>query len=217
MIANIELGRHVEALEHALHGAGRTSRASQSPSASAAGPGRGEHRAASPSVFRHQRVDRVVEAQVGAARRRAHGRPQRPLIARPRAAPRRVVGGLGGGAHRDGGVTRLSRASDVVVARCAVGRSCRPQGRELDARADLLAGRLRGPRRCACRSPHRGGTSSGHALLVDQATPRRACRGCPRRSCENTSARSRRTLRLSTRRVRPPVPGSTASSGTSGS
>ena len=34
---------------------------------------------------------------------------------------------------------------------------------------------------------------------------------------ENTSARSRRTLRLSTTRVRPPVPGSTARSGTSGS
>jgi hypothetical protein len=34
---------------------------------------------------------------------------------------------------------------------------------------------------------------------------------------QNTSARSRRTLRLSTRRVRPPVPGSTPSSGTSGS
>ena len=34
---------------------------------------------------------------------------------------------------------------------------------------------------------------------------------------QNTSARSRRTLRLSVTRVRPPVPGSTASSGTSGS
>ena len=33
---------------------------------------------------------------------------------------------------------------------------------------------------------------------------------------QNTSARSRRTLRLSTRRVSPPVPGSTPSSGTSG-
>ena len=33
---------------------------------------------------------------------------------------------------------------------------------------------------------------------------------------ENTSARSRRTLRLSVTRVSPPVPGSTASSGTSG-
>ena len=32
-----------------------------------------------------------------------------------------------------------------------------------------------------------------------------------------TSARSRRTFRLSTTRVRPPVPGSTPSSGTSGS
>ena len=34
---------------------------------------------------------------------------------------------------------------------------------------------------------------------------------------QNRSARSRRTLRLSVRRVRPPVPGSTASSGSSGS
>ena len=34
---------------------------------------------------------------------------------------------------------------------------------------------------------------------------------------QNTSARSRRTLRLSVRRVSPPVPGRTASSGTSGS
>ena len=34
---------------------------------------------------------------------------------------------------------------------------------------------------------------------------------------QKKSARSRRTFRLSTNRVRPPVPGSTASSGTSGS
>ncbi|MEZ5766933.1 MAG: hypothetical protein R3D80_04175 [Paracoccaceae bacterium] len=39
----------------------------------------------------------------------------------------------------------------------------------------------------------------------------------PSSMVENTSARSRRTLRLSVTRVRPPVPGRTASSGTSGS
>src|SRR6185437_5332023 len=39
----------------------------------------------------------------------------------------------------------------------------------------------------------------------------------PSAKVENTSARSRRTLRLSTRRVSPPVPGSTPRSGTSGS
>ena len=39
----------------------------------------------------------------------------------------------------------------------------------------------------------------------------------PSASVENASARSRLTLRLSTTRVRPPVPGSTPSRGTSGS
>ncbi len=39
----------------------------------------------------------------------------------------------------------------------------------------------------------------------------------PSSSVQKKSARSRRTRRLSTSRVRPPVPGSTASSGTSGS
>jgi hypothetical protein len=38
----------------------------------------------------------------------------------------------------------------------------------------------------------------------------------PSATVQNTSARSRRTLRLSTSRVSPPVPGSTASSGVSG-
>ena len=38
----------------------------------------------------------------------------------------------------------------------------------------------------------------------------------PSEVVQNTSARSRRILRLSTSRVRPPVPGSTPSSGTSG-
>ena len=39
----------------------------------------------------------------------------------------------------------------------------------------------------------------------------------PSSTVQNASARSRRTLRLSVTRVRPPVPGSTASSGSSGS
>jgi hypothetical protein len=39
----------------------------------------------------------------------------------------------------------------------------------------------------------------------------------PSSTVQKTSARSRRTLRLSVMRVSPPVPGSTASSGTSGS
>jgi hypothetical protein len=54
--------------------------------------------------------------------------------------------------------------------------------------------------------------------LVDQSPlDRERAPRTPSSTVQNTSARSRRTLRLSVMRVRPPVPGRTANSGTSGS
>ena len=69
--------------------------------------------------------------------------------------------------------------------------------------------RARAPSPCSgMRAAGRSSSTSPHALRVRPRTPSAVV--------QNTSARSRRTLRLSTRRVRPPVPGSTPSSGTSG-
>src|SRR3712207_8692604 len=57
------------------------------------------------------------------------------------------------------------------------------------------------------------------ALPISSIKPHSVARFAfkPSASVEKTAARSRRTLRLSTRRVSPPVPGRTPSSGTSGS
>ena len=63
----------------------------------------------------------------------------------------------------------------------------------------------------ASSSLERGATSS----TSRQSTARLPF--TPSSVVQNTSAWSRRTLRLSVTRVRPPVPGSTASSGSSGS
>ena len=61
--------------------------------------------------------------------------------------------------------------------------------------------------------------SSNFELAITSSTRRHSLARSPRTPSsieQNTSARSRRTLRLSVTRVRPPVPGRTASSGTSG-
>src|SRR5262249_58493946 len=65
--------------------------------------------------------------------------------------------------------------------------------------------------RTASVNRERGTTSSTRP----QSTARRPF--TPSSVVQKKSARSRRTFRLSTNRVSPPVPGSTASSGTSGS
>jgi hypothetical protein len=73
----------------------------------------------------------------------------------------------------------------------------------------------RGQRRGALGDPlvpGDGGTISSTRRQSSARLPR-----TPSSVVQNRSARSRRTLRLSVRRVSPPVPGSTASSGTSGS
>ncbi len=60
--------------------------------------------------------------------------------------------------------------------------------------------------------------SKSFLLGASSTTPHSTARfpRTPSATVENTSARSRRTLRLSTRRVSPPVPGSTPRSGASG-
>ena len=73
------------------------------------------------------------------------------------------------------------------------------------ARPSRRAGASPPPRSPSCRAPRRRGPTRTARL------PR-----TPSATVENTSARSRRTLRLSTRRVSPPVPGSTPRSGASG-
>src|SRR5205814_7630180 len=56
-----------------------------------------------------------------------------------------------------------------------------------------------------------GGTTSSTSRQSSARRPR-----TPSSAAQNTSARSRRTRRLSVKRVSPPVPGSTPSKGTSG-
>ncbi|MEZ5234701.1 MAG: hypothetical protein R2749_18650 [Acidimicrobiales bacterium] len=73
----------------------------------------------------------------------------------------------------------------------------------------------------AARAAARSATVCSKLLRGAMASTRPHCSAwrprAPSVRVENTSARSRRTLRLSTTRVNPPVPGSTASNATSGS
>ncbi len=77
-----------------------------------------------------------------------------------------------------------------------------------------------GRRESAARADARAATRSPNTLRGATASTRRQSTACrplmPSVRVANTSARSRRTQRLSTRRVRPPVPGRTARRGISG-
>ena len=66
-------------------------------------------------------------------------------------------------------------------------------------------------RACTRDSHADGGTTSSTKRHWTALAPR-----APSSVVQKTSAMSRRTLRLSVNRVRPPVPGNTASSGSSG-
>ena len=94
------------------------------------------------------------------------------------------------------------RARRAASARCPCRRRCASRLR------GELAARARRPRPRTCEF----GTTSSTSRHSTARLPL-----TPSSMVQNTSAWSRRTLRLSATRVRPPVPGSTASSGTSGS
>ena len=116
-----------------------------------------------------------------------------------------------------GHAERRGRADvDVLVAAAVV------VGRRRRAAPSAMPGSRRRAGRIARRGPRPAPrTSSAKRLRGATASTRPHATACwpftPSARVEKTSARSRRTWRLSTTRVRPPVPGSTASNGTSGS
>ena len=79
------------------------------------------------------------------------------------------------------------------------------------------AGRSEVAASAAARSAMRASQAEGGAISSTSRQSRARWPRTPSSAVQNKSARSRRILRLSVRRVRPPVPGNTASSGTSGS
>ena len=117
-------------------------------------------------------------------------------------------------------VTVAVRARDRTPARRTCSARCRRRLRARAARArrpGAASRRSTAPRAAwRARARRRRNFERG---TVASTSPHSTARLplMPSASVENTSARSRRTLRLSTRRVRPPVPGRTPSSGTSGS
>ncbi len=118
--------------------------------------------------------------------------------------------------HREGGDTAsaVDLHGDVRVAQ-RVGFDAALQGRQLHALAPRPGDRWRRPVRAA-RSCTRAANWLG---LTASSTSRHSTAFCPRTPSavvQKMSARSWRTWRLSVTRVRPPVPGSTPSSGTSG-
>ena len=94
------------------------------------------------------------------------------------------------------------------------------RARAAAARCRVSACRAAAERRASARARARTTSSSTCERGTISSTSRQSTARLPLMPSsvvQNTSARSRRTLRLSVRRVSPPVPGSTASSGTSGS
>ncbi len=159
----------------------------------------------------------LVGAQDRGSRRRARAPSRAATSRRPR--PRSPSTSLRpapcGRAHVDrrARAARVERHVDVLVVVTA-----RRRQRASGVRGNAL--RRRGGRTAAASSSARVFTDSangcGLAHVVHQPPLRRASARTPSAVVQKTSARSRRTLRLSTMRVRPPVPGSTPSSGTSG-
>jgi hypothetical protein len=137
--------------------------------------------------------------------------------------------------------SRLGRRSGAgaVGPRTSERRRCGPRGRStrshvLVAADAVVADGVEGTSASAIPCVERAGGRSASESRPRSATlfvPRERGNGLrrsrrylrasrarkPSALVQNRSATSRRTLRLSTRRVRPPVPGSTPSSGTSGS
>ena len=153
--------------------------------------------------------DRVVElaraAQASRSRRPPHaGRRSRPALA---PGPEMVIV-----ATPFGGRSALRRG---------IARRSRPRRRPAPAASARCPCAAVFPGAFAAKLCARAATvSSNFELGTTSSTRRHSCARLPFTPSsmeQNTSARSRRTLRLSVTRVRPPVPGSTASSGTSGS
>ena len=158
---------------------------------------------------------RIVRIASSSSRASASGHQRAPAASMPAMS---VGCGAAGRAHgerapcaRRGRSSRRRARSDdpsrVVGAR---------ERRQRDAARGRRAGR------CAPRAPARGHARPRRTRRASRsrrraASPSRAGRARPRTSVQKTSARSWRTWRLSVTRVRPPVPGSTPSSGTSGS
>ena len=150
--------------------------------------------------------------------RRARGPARAASSRHPRRARR---------SRRPGGAVGRAPDLDVHPPRVAVEPSrsragSRPCRRPRRASRGRSASTPRSPRRCDCEASSRARApiASSHWLArgrrVDQAPLDGRVRPNPSALDANRSARSLRTKRLSTTRVRPPVPGITPSSGTSG-
>ena len=197
-----------------------TSRANQSSwSREDAVVGR-DDRSASPAVCSTTGADLgLVEAQASSASSSSRNARSAHSVGARRAdrRERRRLGARGAAHGELGDAARaIDRERDVVV---------RDRGRRR-ARARAASSAMPGAAaRPVARARRARVARVAHGLVELAARddlrrrgpiPPRACPCTPSASVQNTSARSRRTLRLSTRRVSPPVPGSTASSGVSG-
>ena len=171
------------------------------PSTAAGSPSAAEHDDAEFGLVEAQMQDRVVE------------------LARHRERPE-----IGAGGMNSGKIGRYIRCGPRTVISAAAGRGrARPGDADRRSRRRRSCGRAAAAR---CLSPPQGGPRTrpapvrARAIRSSQAeggatssTSRQSTARRPRTPssvAQNTSARSRRTLRLSVRRVSPPVPGSTA-------
>ncbi len=141
----------------------------------------------------------------------------------------RIPGGAGGLDRRDvlrlmarrpldgegrGALGAVDRDRDMGVARARPRSIARSSG--VSATPFAPSGRSLRSASASARARTASANSPGLAIA---STSRQSTAFCPRTPSlvvQKTSARSWRTWRLSVRRVRPPVPGSTPSSGTSG-
>ena len=176
--------------------------------------------AGSPSRLEHDHGDvELVERGCRGSRRPARARAAAARTPRPAPPSRRRIagGGVIGPAQRDGGEplgARRTRPTRCCIRRrppcaCARAASARCPWRPSAGRTSP---RIRCARSLTASSSLEFGTTSSTSR---QSTARLPL--TPSSVVQNTSAWSRRTLRLSVTRVSPPVPGSTASSGSSGS
>ena len=153
------------------------------------------------------------------SRRRVRGSARGPCDAAPCACSSSTSAGTAVGPATDerrrAGAAVEVDAEVVVAGRVAVGRSgaagSGPRRRRRD-RAGATPRSRRAARRATASAKSRAFATSSTSRHCTARWPR-----MPSAVVEKTSARSRRTPRLSTSRVRPPVPGSTPSSGISGS